>query len=79
MPMRPRTLHLSEDFRESALAFVEKRKPGLQGAVSPSALDIAVAHDIADPKTDPKKDGAAKQPGSSHHTLLFLLIFLFLF
>lgn len=29
--MRPRTLHLSEDFRESALAFVEKRKPVYKG------------------------------------------------
>jgi len=29
--MRPRTLHLSEDFRESALAFVEKRKPVYRG------------------------------------------------
>jgi enoyl-CoA hydratase/carnithine racemase len=29
--IRPRTLHLSEDFRESALAFVEKRKPVYKG------------------------------------------------
>ncbi|MDH4149271.1 MAG: enoyl-CoA hydratase-related protein [Betaproteobacteria bacterium] len=29
--MRPRSLHLSEDFRESALAFVEKRKPVYRG------------------------------------------------
>jgi len=29
--IRPRTLHLSEDFRESALAFVEKRKPVYRG------------------------------------------------
>jgi enoyl-CoA hydratase/carnithine racemase len=29
--MRPRHLHLSEDFRESALAFVEKRKPVYRG------------------------------------------------
>jgi len=29
--MRPRTLHLSEDFRESALAFVEKRIPVYRG------------------------------------------------
>lgn len=29
--MRPRMLHLSEDFRESALAFVEKRKPVYKG------------------------------------------------
>lgn len=29
--VRPRTLHLSEDFRESALAFVEKRKPVYRG------------------------------------------------
>lgn len=29
--VRPRSLHLSEDFRESALAFVEKRKPVYRG------------------------------------------------
>jgi enoyl-CoA hydratase/carnithine racemase len=29
--IRPRSLHLSEDFRESALAFVEKRKPVYRG------------------------------------------------
>jgi enoyl-CoA hydratase len=29
--IRPKTLHLSEDFRESALAFVEKRKPVYKG------------------------------------------------
>ncbi len=29
--MRPKNLHLSEDFRESALAFVEKRKPVYHG------------------------------------------------
>jgi enoyl-CoA hydratase/carnithine racemase len=29
--VRPRALHLSEDFRESALAFVEKRKPVYKG------------------------------------------------
>lgn len=29
--IRPRDLHLSEDFRESALAFVEKRKPVYRG------------------------------------------------
>jgi enoyl-CoA hydratase len=29
--LRPRSLHLSEDFRESARAFVEKRKPVYRG------------------------------------------------
>ena len=29
--IRPRTLHLSEDFRESALAYVEKRAPVFKG------------------------------------------------
>lgn len=29
--LRPRHLHLSEDFRESALAFIEKRKPVYKG------------------------------------------------